>query len=166
MNIEGITDSAHGVVALLREYSGDHVGRREMLLDPILFGYLQGRYGNVSRQHPVQMHGHTHAHRIDFRIGGNNPVVMEFAVRPPNGGGNLYGSQNRPELRKLARVTATSARLRLLLLVDLSDAPILRVNLKPTYDEQNAGPGNFVRHSVRIIYVQANSSYNFLWQPN
>jgi len=93
-------------------------------------------------------------------------VVIEFAVRPPNGGATLYGSQNSTELRKLCRVTQASARLRVLLLMDLSPDPILRENLKPTYDVQSSGPGNFIRHSVRVVYVHSTSRYNFLWQPN
>ena len=137
-----------------------------MLLDPILYGYLQGRFGGMSRQHWVHIHGRQRPHRIDFRIGGNNPIVIEFAVRPPDGGTTLYGSQNRSELRKLARVSRATARLRVLLLIDLSPTPILRVKLEPTYDDQNAGRGNFTRHSVRVIYVHTQSTYNFLWQPN
>lgn len=166
MNIEAITDSAHCVICLLRDYSGRHVGRREQLLDPILYGYLQGRFGNMSRQHWVHMHARPRPQRIDFRCGGNNPVVIEFAVRPPEGGTELYGSQNRSELRKLCRVSQASARLRVLLLIDLSLDPIHRDNLQPSYDEQSSGAGNFPRHSVRVIYVHLESRYNFLWQPN
>ena len=166
MNIDTLTKSGRAVLLLLRDYSGGHVGRREMLLDPILYGYLQGRFGDMTRQHWVSIHGRPRPQRIDFRKGGTNPVVVEFAVRSPSGGPTLYGSQNRSELRKLCRVTRTSARLRALLLLDLSPSRIRRENLKPTYDAQTSGPGNFTRHSVRVIYVHAHSSYNFLWQPN
>lgn len=166
MNIKTLTESARAVLSLLRDYSGGHVGRREMLLDPVLYGYLQGRFGGMTRQHWVSIHGRPRPQRIDFRKGGTNPVVVEFAVRPPNGGPTLYGSQNQSELRKLCRVTKTSAKLRALLLLDLSPNPIRLENLKPSYDKQTSGPGNFARHSVRVIYVQSNSSYNFLWQPN
>lgn len=165
MNIVELTDSARKVVSLVQEYSGNHVGRREMLLDPILYSYLRGRFNNLSRQHRVRLHGRSRPQRIDFRIGGANPVVIELAVRPPHGGSSLHGSQNTPELRKLTRVTRTSARLRVLLLIDLAPHAILRDNLKPTYDEQNAGPGNFARHSIRVIYVHLDSAYHFIWQP-
>jgi hypothetical protein len=36
MNLENIRDAARSVVRLLDDYAGGHVGRREMLLDPIL----------------------------------------------------------------------------------------------------------------------------------
>jgi hypothetical protein len=166
MNIEAITDSARSVIHLLHDYSGGHVGRREQLLDPILYGYLQGRFSRVARQYWVRIHGRPRPQRIDFRCGGNNPIVIEFAVRPPHGGPMLYGSQNRSELRKLCRVTRTSARLRVLLLIDLAYDPIHQDNLQQTYDDQSSGPGNFTRHSVRVVYVHLESSYNFLWQPN
>src|SRR5438477_9511334 len=99
MNIADLTDSARKVASLLQEYSGHHVGGREMLLDPIIYGYLHGRFSRLSRQHRVRLHGRPRPQRIDFRVGGPNPVVIEFAVRPPHGGTSLYGSQNRSELR-------------------------------------------------------------------
>lgn len=136
-----------------------------MLLDPILYGFLQGRFRKVSRQHYVRLHGRHHPLRIDFRVGGTNPVVIEFAVRPPAGGATLYGSQNESELGKLTRVTNSSARLRVLLLIDLAPHAIPADNLKATYASLNAGPGNFARHSVRVIYVHADSAYHFLWRP-
>src|SRR5436305_1954049 len=132
MNIADLIDSARKVASVLKDYSGGHVGRREMLLDPILYGYLHGRFKRLSRQHWVRLHGRPRPQRIDFRAGGSNPVVIEFAVRPPHGGASLYGSQNRSELRKLTRVTRTSARLRVLLLIDLAPAAIPLNNLKPT----------------------------------
>jgi hypothetical protein len=165
MNIADLTNAARQVIALLTDYSGGHVGRREMLLDPILYGYLQGRFQNMSRQHWVQIHGRDRPQRIDFRHGGSNPVVIEFAVRPPHGGPTLYGSQNRPELRKLTRVTKTSARLRVMLLIDLAPDPLLRNNLMRTFNDQNSGPGRFKRHSVRVVYVHSETSFNFIWQP-
>jgi hypothetical protein len=149
---------------MLREYSSGP--RRERELDLILFGYLRGRFHGVSRQHRLYLTGSTRPSRIDFRLGGSNPVVLEFAVRPPQGGGELYASCNRTELRKLARVASTQARLRALLLVDLSDAPIPQNRLSATYDRQNAGRGNFKRHSVRVVYVHSRQrSYHFLWRP-
>src|SRR5207245_1508894 len=127
---------------------------------------LTARFGRISRQHPVYLYGSERPQRIDFRYGGPNPVVIEFAVRPRDGGGQLYGSQNESELRKLTRVNQTEAKLRVLLLVDLANAPIAESELKPTYDGINAGPGNFTRMPVRVIYVHDQQSYNFIWRPN
>lgn len=165
MNLALIQESASLVVRLLADYSGSHVGRRETLLDPVLYGYLQGRFGDVKRQYHTHFHGRSHPSRIDFRRGTSNPVVIEFAVRPPTGGGTLYGSQNRSELKKLCRVAQTTARLRVLLLIDLSSRPLDRDRLMATYRRERSGPGNFVRRPVRIVYVQRDLQYNFLWRP-
>ncbi len=163
MNLSEIKSAALTVLKLLDDYSGGHVGRREMLLDPILYGYLEGCFGHLSRQRYVHLHGSIKPKRIDFRYGTHNPVVIEFAVRPPGGGGTLYGSQNRSELRKLCRVTRVSARLRVMLLVDLHTTPLVRANLKATYDTETSGAGNFKRHSVRVLYVHRETQYHFLW---
>jgi hypothetical protein len=163
MTIQSITDATHCVVELLSDYFGGHVGRREMLLDPILYGYFQGRFGHMERQHYIHMYGSHIPQRIDLRFGTDRPVVLEFAVRPPSGGGTLYGSQNRSELRKLCR--AENATMRVLLLIDLSRKPHRVDNLRRSYLSQNGGPGNFERRSVRVIYVSNEIQYNFLWRP-
>lgn len=165
MNIAEIEGAGKEILALLRDYSHDPRERRELRIDPVVYGFFQGRFENMSRQHYVRLHGRAHPQRIDFRFGGNNPTVIEFAARPPNGQQELYGSQNRSELRKLTRVVPSRARSRVLLLLDMVDHPIQLQNLKPTYDAQNSGPGHFDRHSVRVIYVHRRLSYNFLWRP-
>jgi hypothetical protein len=165
MNLSNLRESARLVVSLLEDYAGSHVGGREMLLDPVLYGYLHGRFGGVTRQHHVRFHGRHRPSRIDFRHGTSNPVVIEFAVRPPSGHATLYGSQNRSELRKLCRVSQTTARLRVLLLIDLYFTPMNRETLKATYDREGSGPGNFIRRPVRVIYVHRDREFNFLWRP-
>jgi hypothetical protein len=165
MNLENIKHATIAVLSLLDDYSGNNVGSREMLLDPILYGFLSGRFGHMSRQHYVYLHGSNNPKRIDFRHGTHNPVVIEFAVRSPQGGGTLYGSQNQSELRKLCRVTHTSARLRVLLLIDLYAAALHKADLKATYDLITTGAGNFTRRSVRVVYVHKDSQYHFLWNP-
>jgi hypothetical protein len=165
VTLNGIRDAAIRVVRLLGDYSGGHVGKREMLLDPILYGYLQGRFGSMTRQHHVQFYGAANPKRIDFRHGTSNPTVIEFVVRPPSGHATLYGSQNRSELRKLCRVPQTTARRRILLLVDLHATPMRRDNLKASYDREGSGPGNFARHSVRVMYVHRDQQFDFLWRP-
>jgi len=165
MNLVDISKATLRVLELPEDYSGGHVGRREMLLDPILYGHLDGCFGHLSRQHYVHLSGRLRPQRIDFRYGTSNPIVIEFAVRPPGGGGTLYGSQNSSELRKLCRVTKAEARLRVMLLVDLHSTPLARANLKATYDQQTTGAGNFRRHAVRVFYVHRNTQYHFLWNP-
>jgi hypothetical protein len=138
---------------------------RELMVDAVLFAYLSGRFTNIARQHYVYLYGSTRPHRIDFRFGGSNPVVLELAVRPPKGGGNLLGAQNTSELRKLCRVSHTAARLRVLLLLDLASEPLLKESLKDTYDPLHAGPGKFKRSVVRVIYVHRRNRFNFAWSP-
>lgn len=163
MNIREITEAARAVIDILDEYH--NAPNREMHIDPVLFAYLRSRHSSVQRQHYVYRYGSHKPQRIDFRSGGNNPVVLEFAVRPPTGGGTLSGSQNTSELRKLCRVSDTAARLRALLLVDLFHSPLEKSSLKETYDQINAGRGKFKRNSVRVIYVHADTQFNFLWSP-
>jgi hypothetical protein len=87
MNIDQLLNVGSQVVNLLGDYT--RKPHREMLIDPVLFAYLRGRFETVSRQHHVSVYGSTRPKRIDFRVGGTNPVVLELAVRPPTGGGHL-----------------------------------------------------------------------------
>lgn len=163
MTVTELISSAQEVLLLLGDYS--NAPDREMLLDPMVYGYLQGRFGAMQRQHRLYVSGSSRPKRIDFRHGTSNPAVIEFAVRPPRGGGQLHGSQNVRELRKLTRVPQRRAKRRMLLLLDLYRRSIPIEALKPTYDVVNAGPGRFRRHSVRVVYVHRDESYHFLWRP-
>ena len=163
MNIKDIIEASYKIIELVNEYH--NIPDREMLIDPILYAYLDGHFGNMQRQHYVYLYGSAKPKRIDFRFGGNNPVVIEFVVRSPTGGGTLYGSQNVSELRKLSRVEISQARLRVLLLVDLYWKPLNIDKLKSSYEQIHAGPGNFTRNSVRVIYVHNDKDYKFLWNP-
>ena len=132
MNIADIQEIGPEILNLLDQYHNPP--HRELLLDPILFAYLSGRYSNVARQHYVYLYGVTKPQRIDFRLGGSNPVVLELAPRKPSGGrSSLTGSQNIGELRKLCRVSHTEAKLRALLLLDLAKEPLEKQALKATY---------------------------------
>lgn len=163
MNHTGLRKAALRVLQLLEEYS--NAPHREMLIDPALYAFLEGHFGLMSRQHPVEIAGHRRPARIDYRQGGSNPTVIEFAVRPPLGGPQLYGSQNRAELRKLTRIPQTRAKRRVLLLLDRHRIPLSRASLEPTYESVTAGPGNFQRRSVRVQYVHVSRQFNFLWTP-
>src|SRR5690606_29593827 len=111
-----------------------------MLIDPILYAYMKGRFGPVTRQHHVSVYGSQKPKRIDFRIGGTNPSVMELAVRSPLGSGSLLGGPNTSELRKLCKVSTTQAKLRVLLLIDLYANHYTKSDLKDSYDTVHAGP--------------------------
>jgi len=163
MNIDTLKDIGQDLANMLNDYSNGP--RREMLIDPALYAYLRGSARKVERQYHAHLPGAKRPPRIDFRIGGANPVLLEFAVRPPRGGGQLYGSQNKPELWKLCRFSNTQAKLRALLLIDLHDQPLTKTVLKPTYDEIHAGRGKFSRYPVQVIYAALHETYSFKWSP-
>jgi hypothetical protein len=138
---------------------------REMKVDKALLAELNARFGSVTRQHRMEFGNSERPSRIDFRVGGTNPVLLELAVRPADGTCQLYGSQNKPELFKLTRFPRSQAKLRSLLLMDFKAEPISLERLRQTYDPITAGRGNFERNAVRVVYIHENSQYNFIWQP-
>ena len=102
--------------------------------------------------------------RIDYRIGGTNPVLIELAVRPPKHKNKLYGSQNRHELRKLCRAPYSKAKKRILLLVDLAKEMIRKDKIKKTYDKAHSGKGGAHRRApVSVIYVHKKDHYSVRW---
>src|SRR5436309_1217302 len=79
----------------------------------ILLGYLEGRFGNMSKEWHTRVPGYSRPARIDFRHGGTNPVVIELAVRRQGRPRQaLMEAVNETELRKLTRVPQSKARLR------------------------------------------------------
>jgi len=163
MKIADVQEVGVEVIRLLGKYSNPP--HKELLVDAILFAYLSGRFSKVNRQHKVYLYGSSRPQRIDFRCGNSNPIVLELAVRPPVGGGQLSGSQNIKELKKLCRVSHTQARLRALLLLDLAEKPLHKDALMSTYEPLHSGPGKFKRSSVRVIYVHRQNRFNFSWSP-
>lgn len=163
MNIRTLKHIGQDIAGMLAEYTNGP--RREMLIDPALYAYLRGSGRPVRRQFHAHLPGAERPPRIDFRVGGANPVLIEFAVRPAIGGGQLYGSQNRTELFKLCRFSNAQARLRALLLIDLYEHPMQKDAVKLTYSNIHAGRGRFQRHPVQIIYTHASEAYSFRWNP-
>jgi hypothetical protein len=163
VNIEEITETGTEILKVLSDYH--RAPHREMLIDPVLFAFLRGRFGAVERQKHVSVYGSIKPKRIDFRVGGTNPVVLELAVRPPTGGGHLLGGQNTSELRKLCKVSTTAAKLRVLLLIDLYSRNYTKDKLKESYDAAHAGPGKFERNPVRVVYMHASNKFSFSWSP-
>lgn len=163
MNIEELTEVGSAILKVLSDYH--KAPHRERLIDPVLFAYLRGRFEAVERQHHVSVYGSTKPKRIDFRVGGSNPVVLELAVRPPGGGGELLGKPNTPELRKLCKVSTTQAKLRALLLIDLCSNHYTKEKLQESYQLIHAGPGKFERNPVRVVYVHASNRFSFGWSP-
>ncbi len=165
MNLRQIKSASRAVHRLISEYSTDPAKKREMRHDPLLLGYFAARFGKMSRQKRIHIGDGSHPKRVDFRHGGPNPVLIEFAVRPPNGLSELYGSQNRGELNKLTRFPSSEARLRVLLLFDFAPTAIRRDDLKATYDPVRSSPGKFSRFPVQVIYTHESITYGFIWKP-
>jgi hypothetical protein len=157
--------AARQLLALRKDYSNPPKGERE--LDPLFYAYLKGHHtkARVSRQAHVRFANRKKPSRIDYRVGGPNPTLLELAVRPPNGIQELMGPQNLKELRKLSKFPQTKAKRRILLLLDLKGTPILKSRLKASYDTLNAGPGRKNRNAVTVVYVHANTDYAFSWSP-
>lgn len=165
-NIAELMSIARTTLDLVQDYRGRP--KRERDLDPMLYALLSSRYGNrgslVKRQYPIRMLGSDC--RVDFRVGGPNPILIEFAFRPSTGGGDLCSSTNRSELLKLSRFPQTEAKLRALLLVDACVAgPYDRARLKEKYGEVKSGPGKIERNPVRVIYAHPQKSFHFCWRP-
>ncbi len=132
----------------------------------LVYGFLSARLADVRREWRICVAGRKHPLRIDFRIGGTNPAVVEFALRPKTGHGTaLSVASNVDELKKLGRVSSTKARWRYLLLIDLRSKPLVRAHLKGSYDAANLGVGRFPRESVRVIYAHRTDVYDFLFSP-
>jgi len=94
---------------------------------PLVGAYLYGRFPGVSMEHKVK------SGAIDFRLGGMNPSVIELVVAPRalrddadpgfrfpghRAATQLYPTQNRSELKKLAGMPQSKAKKRYLLLLD------------------------------------------------
>ena len=56
MNIEEVTAAGVEILHLLQDYHRPPA-HREMLIDPILYAYMKGRFGPVTRQHHVSVYG-------------------------------------------------------------------------------------------------------------
>ncbi len=165
MNVRTLQGIGQDIARMVREYHGGPT--REMLIDLALYAWLRaGAAGRrVERQFYAHLPHQRKPARIDFRVRHPNPVLVEFAVRPPTGGGQLCGSQNQSELRKLTRFSNHQAKLRALLLIDLARTPYGRDSLKATYDEIHAGRGRFERWPVKVIYAHATEAFAFKWDP-
>ena len=158
-------EAARTLMHLRADYSNPPNSERG--LDPLLYAYLKAAHPRVrvTRQMNIHFSGSSRPSRIDFRLGGSNPSVVELAVRPWNGAQQLQGPQNLSELRKLSKVPITQAKRRILLLVDLKKGALSKDFLKATYDPLHAGQGKKVRHTVTVVYVHQSSSFWFTWRP-
>ena len=156
MNLRLFAERAQLLLRILDQYRSRSAPQREMLIDPVFLAVLSAPdpHRLVRRQYPVP------AGRIDFRIGGTNPVAVELVVRPPKGSSEIYGSQNGDELKKLSGLAQSQAKLRVLLLIDRRKQPIPEDSLKRTYKKRKRQSGS---SAVQVIYVHTKDTYRFKW---
>lgn len=159
LNISTLLAAAKELVQLLQD-NHDKVGERDV--DPIVLGFLWARFGKIDRQHRIYMYGSATPSRIDFRRRGPNATVIELAVRPSNGGNQLRATPNTDELRKLTRVK--NAKLRVLLLLDLSPYPHKKDDLVEWYGRIKHTRGKFTRRPVQVLYVSRTSEAKLIWR--
>lgn len=161
-----ILESAEALIEAIKHCKSSHMQSiGETKLDPILYAYFLGKFNKVDRQYHCKLPTSKKPSRIDFRIGGSNPALIELVVRTKKAQSNLYGDQNKRELRKLGSIGNTKAKQRILLLIDLCKTPIPKNKLKESYKKTHLGKGKFPRNSVRVIYVHANDKYDFCYKP-
>jgi hypothetical protein len=156
---ETLMETAKDILELASHYKG--APHREMLLDGLVYGVLNAKFG-VSRQHHVRSSvAGGKPKRIDFRQGGTNPVVIEFVVRTARHRNEAYGGQNKDELHKLARQSRAKARY--LLILDIVADPIQAGKLRASYAKVNHQRGRGSRMRVRVLYAHSSLDYHFLW---
>jgi len=115
---------------------------KERWLHGVILGLLEAKIGNMQSEFPCD----NSLKKIDFRHGSSNPDVIELVVRVS--GGELYGSQNIDELKKLCKIPYSRTRRRMLLLLDASLLPpIPKTDLKRTYSNLCAGKGKILEES-------------------
>jgi len=135
----------------------------ELFFDAIMHALLTSRRrGRIERQFKLPLRpGQRRRQRLDFRIGGTAPVVIELACRRHPG--QLSPSQNRSELNKLTRFRQATTRF--LLLVDASAyTPANSDSMIKRYRSWNSGAGRFNRLPVRLVYARPGYSFHFLWR--
>ncbi|MBI5066937.1 MAG: hypothetical protein HZB56_01770 [Deltaproteobacteria bacterium] len=160
-----VVDLGKALIAVADEYPTQFLTERDFF--SLARAYLHGRFPGVSAEHRVKEGA------IDFRLGGTNPSVLELAVAPraladachkqqrfPGhiSATQLYASQNRSELRKLARVAQAKARKRYLLLLDLRglDHQDLKAGyLKWSARRRGGSP-------IRVVHVRRDSERHFV----
>ncbi len=160
-----VISAAEALIKLRDDYQRPPSSERT--LDPVLYAFLHGKFPDrrISRQKHVRFPGARKPSLIDYRVGGPNPTLVEFVVRPPNGGSELYRGANKAELMKLSRIPAAQAKRGVLLLMDLREKPLPKRSLKASYARIHVGPGRIPRHPVTIVYVHRDLQYSFAWSP-
>jgi len=141
--------------------------RTERDFFPLVRAFLEGRVPTVTAEVGES------SKKIDFRIGGPNPALLELAVRPrafadPNHDGvrfpgnnqapQLFASTNKTELSKLGSVSQNKAKNRFLLLLDFRGGHDV-ARLKRSY--LKALPQDGKHAAVRVVYISRDQEVHF-----
>lgn len=164
LSVADVVDLGEMLIEIADKYPLDF--RTERDFSPLVAAYVRGRVPASTAEFRVD-HG-----AIDFRFGGTNPCLLELAVAPRaladshhpeqrfpghSYATQLYSSQNRAELRKLAAIPQSRARKRFLLLLDLQNA-----NSRAICDGYKAElPSNGKYHPVHVVYVSRKAHLDF-----
>ena len=163
MNLDQLEAVAKEYLAVLQQYSQHYKRAGERFIDLSFYAMLNGRFANMSRQLRLYVPSSSYPLRIDYRCGGNNPVLIELAVRPFKGGQQFDAKPNRDELRKLARFPFSRARVCVLLLLDLYPRPKKKALLRRDYTAITSEPGRYTRHPVTVMYIHEKHDFRFEW---
>lgn len=92
--------------------------------------------------------------RVDFRLGGTNPIALEIAIRARDDRNDLSARSNKSELKKLAQLPQSRAKMRYLALLDTTTIPRTPDRIWKSYDAlapDDIGLGDCA--PVRLLYI-------------
>ena len=156
LTVDDVRQLGKSLMAMGDEYPLQFRTERDFF--PLVRAFLQGRVPEVTAEVGASNK------KIDFRIGGPNPALLELAVSPRmiedrhhadakfpgnNQAPHLYASTNKTELSKLSKVPQAKAKNRYLLLIDFRKGHDI-TKLKAGYLKQL--PQNGKRAAVRVVY--------------
>lgn len=102
--------------------------------------------------------------RVDFRLGGTNPIALEIAIRAREDRNDLLARTNKSELIKLAQIPQSRVKMRYLALLDTTISPRQPERIWKSYyalAPNDIGLG--VCAPVRLLYVSRSCSDSNGW---
>lgn len=173
LTIEAVKELGRMLIEVGAQYPLRYV--TEMDHYPLVIAYLHGR-APLAKPEVRQTNN---PGRIDFRVGGRNPVNLELAMtsrnladlddpdlKGPRTSSQLYPSENASELRKLSQFKPSESRANFLLLVDNQNERHDVKDLERLYKEwvqKDKVKKELGDAPVRVVYVpRVGEAYDFL----
>ncbi len=165
LTIQDVRDLAKSLMEMSDMYPLQFRTERDFF--PLVRAFLDGRVPSITAEV-----GDSNK-KIDFRIGGTNPALLELAVCPRalidpdcetaafpgrSQATQLYASANCTEIEKLSKVPQPQAKNRYLLLVDFRGAHNVS-RLESGY--LNRFPRDGTMQPVRVIYISRSRARDF-----